>query len=48
VKDDLNLYRWRILLIKVALKRYPTRIEAAKALGISTRTLETYTKKKLI
>tara|TARA_B100001939_G_C16791336_1_gene551507 strand:+ start:434 stop:580 length:147 start_codon:yes stop_codon:yes gene_type:complete len=48
MKDDLNLYRWRMLLIKVALKRYSTKMEAAKALGISKRTLEIYAKKKLI
>lgn len=42
MKENLNMAWWRKLLIKTALKRYETKKEAAKVLGISTRTLEKY------
>lgn len=38
--DTLNLAYHRDMYIKIALKVYPTKSQAAKALGISTKTLE--------
>ena len=42
MKDNLNIYWWRQKLIRVALKRFKTKKEAANALGITRRTLVKY------
>ncbi len=42
MKDSLNIAKWRKVMIRTALKRFNTKKEAAKALGISVRTLVKY------
>jgi transcriptional regulator with PAS, ATPase and Fis domain len=42
MKDSLNIAKWRKVMIRTALKRFNTKKEAAKALGVSVRTLEKY------
>ena len=42
MKDNLNIHWWRQKLIRIALKRFKTKKEAANALGISSKSLEKY------
>jgi DNA-binding XRE family transcriptional regulator len=42
MKDNLNIHWWRQKLIKIALKRFKTKKEAANALGITPRSLVKY------
>ena len=41
----MTIKEMREKLINIALKRFKTRVEAAKALGITSRSLYTYLKK---
>lgn len=40
--ENLNIAYWHRKLIRIALQRHNTKKEAAKALGVSTRTLNKY------
>lgn len=42
MKENLNIAWWRNIMIRTALKRFDTKKEASKALGISSRTLKKY------
>ena len=42
MKENLNIAKWRMEMIRVALKKFETKKDAAKALGISVRTLNKY------
>lgn len=42
MKDSLNIAKWRKVMIRVALKKFDTKKDAAKALGVSVRTLNKY------
>ena len=40
--ENLNIAYWHKKMIRIAIQRHDTKKEAAKALGISTRTLDKF------